>query len=382
VLEAQAQLGITRSQQFPQLNGSGGYTAQRYPSAQFGGLGSFVSHIGQIGTSASWNLDFWGQYRNATKAARAQLLASKWSQREVMDTLILNVATGYFELRTLDLELEISKRTLASRQESLQLTQTLESGGSTSLLDVRQAEELVSTAAAQIPDLERQITQEENALQTLLGQNPGAIARGLPIDQQPRMPVVPAGLPSSLIERRPDIRQAEEQLIAANAQIGVAKAQYFPAISLTGQVGTASNALNTLFHDSSFAYSYGTAITEPIFDAGRIRGNVHLTEAQEREAVLTYKKTIAQSFQDVSNALVAYQKYREFREQQELLVTASRDAVNLSNMRYKGGYSSYLDVLTNQTTLFSGELTLASAREGEMLSLVQLYNALGGGWQQ
>jgi outer membrane protein, multidrug efflux system len=382
VMESQAQLGITRSQQFPTLNGNGGYTAQRYPSAQFGGLGSFVSHLGQLGLGASWNFDFWGQYRNATKAARAQLLASQWSQREVMDTLILNVATGYFQLRTLDLELEISKRTLASRQESLKLTQTLESGGSTSMLDVRQAEELVSTAAAAIPDIERQIEQEENALQTLLGQNPGPIARGTPIDQQPRMPVVPAGLPSSLIERRPDIRQAEEQLIAANAQIGVAKAQYFPAISLTGQVGTGSNALNTLFHDSTFAYSYGAAATEPIFDAGRIRNNVRLTEAQKREAVLTYKKTIAQSFQDVSNALVGYQKYREFREQQERLVAASRDAVNLSNMRYKGGYSSYLDVLTNQTTLFSGELTLASAREQEMLSLVQLYNALGGGWQQ
>jgi outer membrane protein, multidrug efflux system len=382
VMESQAQLGITRSQQFPTLNGNGGYTAQRYPSAQFGGLGSFVSHLGQLGLGASWNFDFWGQYRNATKAARAQLLASQWSQREVMDTLILNVATGYFQLRTLDLELDISKRTLASRQESLKLTQTLESGGSTSMLDVRQAEELVSTAAAAIPDIERQIEQEENALQTLLGQNPGPIARGLPIDQQPRMPMVPAGLPSSLIERRPDIRQAEEQLIAANAQIGVAKAQYFPAISLTGQVGTGSNALNTLFHDSTFAYSYGAAATEPIFDAGRIRNNVRLTEAQKREAVLTYKKTIAQSFQDVSNALVGYQKYREFREQQERLVAASRDAVNLSNMRYKGGYSSYLDVLTNQTTLFSGELTLASAREQEMLSLVQLYNALGGGWQQ
>jgi multidrug efflux system outer membrane protein len=382
VMEAQAQLGVTRSQEFPTLNAGGGYTAQRYPSAQFGGLGSFVTHLGQLGLSSSWNIDFWGQYRNATKAARAQLLASKWSQREVMDTLILNVATGYFQLRALDLELEIAKRTLASRQESLQLTQTLESGGSTSLLDVRQAEELVATAAATIPDIERQITQEENALQTLLGQNPGAVARGLPIDQQPRMPVVPAGLPSSLIERRPDIRQAEEQLIAANAQIGVAKAQYFPAISLTGQVGTASNALNTLFQDSTFAYTYGASATEPIFDAGRIRNNVRLTEAEQREAVLTYKKTIAQAFGDVSNALVSYQKFREFREQQERLVTASRDAVNLSNMRYKGGYSSYLDVLTNQTTLFSGELTLASAREEEMLSLVQLYNALGGGWQQ
>ena len=382
VLESQAQLGVTRSAEFPTLNGNGGYTAEQYPSAQFGGLGSFVTHLGQIGLSSSWNIDLWGQYRSATKAARAQLLASKWAQREVMDTLILNVATGYFQLRTLDLELEISKRTLESRQESLQLTQTLESGGNTSLLDVRQAEELVSAAAANIPDTERQITQEENALQTLLGQNPGPIPRGLPIDQQPRMPVVPAGLPSALIERRPDIGQAEEQLIAANAQIGVAKAQYFPAISLTGQVGTASNALNTLFQNSTFAYTYGAAATEPIFDAGRIRNNVRLTEAQKREAVLTYKKTIAQSFQDVSNALVAYQKFREFRDQQERFVTAARDALNISNMRYKGGYSAYLDVLTNQTTLFQGQLTLASAREEEMLSLVQLYNALGGGWQQ
>jgi multidrug efflux system outer membrane protein len=382
VLESQAQLAITRSQQFPEINGVGGYTAQRYPSAQFGGLGSFVTHLGQLGLSSSWNLDFWGQYRNATKAARAQLLASQWAQRGVMDTLILNVATGYFQLRTLDLELEISQRTLASRQESLKLTQTLEAGGNVSLLDVRQAEELVSAAAANIPDTERQITQEENALQTLLGQNPGEIRRGLPIDQQPRMPVVPAGLPSTLIERRPDLRQAEEQLIAANAQIGVAKAQYFPAISLTGQVGTASNALNTLFQDSTFAYNYGAAVTQPLFNAGRIRNNVRFTEAQEREAVLTYKKTIAQAFQDVSNALVAYQKFREFREQQERFVTASRDAVNLSNMRYKGGYSGYLEVLTNQASLFQGELTLASAREEEMLSLVQLYNALGGGWQQ
>jgi multidrug efflux system outer membrane protein len=382
VLESQAQLGITRSQEFPQINAGGGYTAQRYPSAQFGGLGSFVTHLGQLGLSSSWNLDFWGQYRSATKAARAQLLASQFAQRGVLDTLILNVATGYFQLRTLDLELEISRRTLASRQESLKLTQTLEAGGNVSLLDVRQAQELVNAAAATIPDTERQITQEENALQTLLGRNPGPIARGLPIDQQPRMPVVPAGLPSALIERRPDIRQAEEQLVAANAQIGVAKAQYFPAISLTGQVGTASNALNTLFQDSTFAYSYGAALTQPIFDAGRIRSNVHLTEAQEREAVLTYKKTIAQAFQDVSNALVAYQKFREFREQQEQFVTATREAVNLSNMRYKGGYSGYLEVLTNQAALFQGELALASAREEEMLSLVQLYNALGGGWQQ
>jgi multidrug efflux system outer membrane protein len=382
VLEAQAQLGVTRSQQFPQISAGGGYSTQAFPSAQFGGLGSFVSHVGELTGSASWNLDFWGQYRSATRAARAQLLQSRFNRLAVTDTLILNVATGYFQLRTLDLELEIAHRTLESRQQSLKLTQTLESGGSTSLLDVRQAEELVNTAAAQIPDLERQITQQENALQTLLGQNPGPITRGLPIDQQPRLPVVPAGLPSSLIERRPDIRAAEEALIAANAEIGVARAAYFPAISLTGQVGTGSNALNTLFQQQSFLYNYGAAVTQPIFTAGRLRNNVRLTEAQQREALLSYKKTIAQAFQDVSNALIAYQKFREFREEQERLVGASRDAVDLSNKRYQGGYSSYLDVLTNQTTLFSGELTLATAREQEMLSLVQLYNALGGGWQQ
>lgn len=382
VLESQAQLGITRAQQFPTLSAGASYTTQRFPSAQFGGLGSFVTKLGELTTSASWNPDFWGQYRNATRAARAQLLQSQFNKSYVIDTVILNVATGYFQLRTLDAELEIAKRTLASRQESLKLTQTLEQGGSTSLLDVRQAEELVSTAAAQIPDLERQITQEENALQTLLGQNPGEVHRGLPIEQQPRMPVVPAGLPSTLLERRPDIRAAEEALIAANAQIGVARAAFFPTISLTGQVGTGSNALNQLFTGPGFLYNYGVAGTQPIFQGGRIRNNLRLTEAQQREAVLNYKKTVAQAFQDVSNALVAYQKYREFREEQERLVTASRAAVDLSNQRYQGGYSSYLDVLTNQTTLFSGELTLASARENEMLTLVQLYNALGGGWQQ
>jgi multidrug efflux system outer membrane protein len=382
VLESQAQLGVTRSQQFPQLNGGASYAQQRFPSAQFGGLGSFISNLGELSASASWSPDFWGQYRRATEAARAQLLASKWSQREVIDTLILDVATGYFQLRTLDLELEIAQRTLATRKESLQLTQTLEAGGSTSLLDVRQAEQLVYTAAAQIPDLQRQITQEENALQTLLGQNPGPIRRGLTIEEQPHMPTVPAGLPSSLIERRPDIRAAEEQLIAANAQIGVAKAAYFPQISLTGNVGAGSNALNSLFTGSGFLYSFGPAATVPIFTAGRIRNNVRLTEAQRQDQLLTYKKTIAQAFGDVSNALVAYQKFREFREQEERLTTAAQQASELSSIRYKGGTTSYLEVLTNDTNYFSAQLTLATARQFEVLSLVQLYNALGGGWQE
>ncbi len=382
VLEAQAQLGVTRSNEFPQFSGGANYTQTRYPSAQFGGLGSFITHLGELTLNASWNLDFWGQYRKATEAARAQLLANQWSQREVLDTLILNVATGYFQLRTLDLQLEIAQRTLKSRQESLQLTQTLEAGGSTSLLDVRQAEQLVYTAAAQIPDLERQIEQEENAIQTLLGQNPGPIKRGLNIADQPHMPTVPAGLPSDLIERRPDIRQAEEQLVAANAQIGVAKAAYFPQISLTGQVGTGSNALNRLFTAPGFLYSFGPSSTVPIFTAGRLRNNLRLTEAQQQEQLFTYKQTVAQAFQDVSNALVGYQKYREFREQEEKLTSSARDASDLSNLRYRGGVTSYLEVLTNETNYFSAQLSLAGARENEALSLVRLYNALGGGWQQ
>jgi multidrug efflux system outer membrane protein len=382
VLEAQSQLNITRSQQFPQLNGGASYAQQRFPSAQFGGLGSFVSNVGELSLSASWNIDFWGQYRRATEAARAQMLASQWSQREVLDTLILNVATGYFQLRTLDLELEISQNTLASRKESLKLTQTLESGGNTSLVDVHQAEQLVYTAASQIPQLQRQIVQEENALQTLLGQNPGPVKRGLSIADQPHLPTVPAGLPSELIERRPDIRAAEEQLVAANAQIGVAKAAYFPQISLTGNVGAGSNALNSLFTSRGFLYGFGPTATVPIFNAGRIRNNVRLTEAQQQEQLLTYKKTISAAFGDVSNALVAYQKFREYREQQELLTNAAHEASDLSNIRYNGGVTSYLEVLTNDTNYFTAELSLASARQFEILALVQLYNALGGGWQQ
>jgi multidrug efflux system outer membrane protein len=329
-----------------------------------------------------WELDFWGKFRKATEAARANLLASEWAKQQVISTLVSNVATAYFQLRELDLELEISQQTLTSRRDSLKLTQLLADHGATSLLDVRQAEQLVYTAAEQVPDLERRIQQQENLISTLLGKNPEAVARGLKLTEQPHLPQVPAGLPSSLLERRPDIREAEEQLVAFNAQIGVAKAAYFPQIALTGTAGYQSPALTSLFNGPAGFFSLGGSLTQPLFAGGRIRSGVRLAEAQEEEAVLTYRKTIQQAFQDVADSLIAYQKDQEFRQQQQLLTTAAEDAAHLSDVRYKGGATSYLEVLTNQTNYFSAQLNLAQAQLNELNALVQLYRSLGGGWQQ
>jgi len=226
VLEAQARVGITRADQFPSLGGGAGIADLRSAQSKF--LPAFETSTGQVNLSAAWELDFWGKFRRATEAARADLLASEWARQEVISTLVANVSAAYFQLRALDLQLEISKRTLDSRQESLRLTRVLANGGATSLLDVRQAEQLVFTASAEVPALEQQIVQQENFLSILLGQNPGDITRGQTLTEQRQPPQVPPGLPSSLLERRPDIREAEAQLIAANAQIGVARAAYFP----------------------------------------------------------------------------------------------------------------------------------------------------------
>ena len=317
-----------------------------------------------------------------TEASRANLLASEWAQKEVMSTLVASVASDYFVLRQLDLELEISKRTLASRQESLRLTTILADHGSTSLLDVRQAEQLVFTAAAEIPSLEQQIEQEENLISILLGNNPDSVPRGKPLTEQMRPPDVPAGLPSSLLERRPDIRQAEQQLIAANAEIGVAKAAYFPQISLSGSAGFQSVALTNLFSGPAATWNIGSSLTQPIFTAGRLRSNVRLTEAQQQASLLSYQQTIQGAFRSVSDALIAYRKTREFRTQEELLFQSAQDAARLSHMRYTGGVTGYLEVLTNETNAFSAELGLVQAQLNELLALVQLYEALGGGWQQ
>ena len=380
ILQAQAQLGITRADQLPSVSVGGNITSQQ--TASSGPIPSFEVTQGQLNASAAWNLDFWGRYRRATEAARANLVASEWAQKEVMSTLVASVAIDYFLLRQLDLQLEISKRTLSSRQDSLKLTQTLEQHGINSLLDVRQSEQLVYTAATQVPDLERQISQEENAISILLGKNPGDVPRGLKLTEQPHAPEVPTGLPSSLLERRPDILQAEQNLVAANAQIGVARAAYFPQIALTGSAGYQSPALTNLFTGPAGIWNLAGSFSQPIFQGGRLKSNVRLAEAQREQLLLTYQQAIQGAFRDVSNALVAYRKNREFRIQQEHLVEAAGDAAHLSEVRFKVGTTDYLEVLTNNTNYFSAELTLAQAEGNELTALVQLYQALGGGWQQ
>jgi multidrug efflux system outer membrane protein len=264
----------------------------------------------------------------------------------------------------------------------LKLTQALEQHGISSLLDVRQSEQLVYTAAEEVPDFERQIAQQENALSILLGKNPGDIPRGLKLTEQPHSPEVPAGLPSFLLERRPDIREAEQNLISVNAQIGVARSAYFPQISLTGSAGFETPALSNLFTGPAGLWNFGASLTQPIFEGGRIKSNVRLTEAQREQFLLAYQQTIQGAFRDVSNTLVAYRKNREFRIQQEQLFKSAQDAARLSEVRFKAGTTDYLEVLTNDTNSFTAELGLAQAQGNELIALVQLYQALGGGWQQ
>lgn len=381
VLEQQAQLRITRSQLFPTANVGGTGIGADLPSSLGGGLpsGSIVS--GSFNLSAAWNPDFWGLYRRQSEAARAQLLAETWAQRAVRMTLVQQVATAYFQLRALDVQLEIAKETLKTRQESVQLTKTLESGGSVPLSDLREAEELQYTASAQIPQIEEQIQQQENGLRLLLGQDPGPLPHTDPSALNPPPQDLPVGLPSRLLERRPDILQAEQQLIAANAQIGVARAQFFPQLSISGSGGVGGDSLSSIFDpDSKLIYGIGS-LTQPIFQGGKLRGQLQLSHREKEEMVLNYQKTIAGAFRDVSNALIAVNKQHAAREQQEKLVAAARDATQLARVRYQGGATSYLEVLTTDSNLFSAQLNLVNTQQGEALSLVQLYSALGGGWQ-
>jgi len=380
ILEAQAVLGITRADQLPTISGQAAATNQRNARGKV--FPPFDTNTNQVGLAFNWELDFWGKFRRATEAARANLAATEWAKREIITELISNLAGGYFRLCALDSQLEISRRTLASRQDSLRLTQMLANGGSTSMLDVRQAEQLVFTAGSQIPALEQEIEQQENFISILMGNNPGPVARGKELTEQAHAPVLPAGLPSSLLERRPDIVQAEQQLIAANAQIGVARSLYFPQISLTGAAGYESSALTSLFTGPAGFWTFGSNLAQPIFTGGRLKSNVRLAEAQHQEALLFYQETIQGAFRDVSDALIAYRKTQEFSAQQQQLTNSAQDATRLSQLRYKGGATSYLEVLTNDTNYFSAELNLVQAQQNELLAMVQLYKSLGGGWAQ
>jgi multidrug efflux system outer membrane protein len=380
VLQAQAQLGVTRANQFPTVNAGADVSSQRNPKIS-NSFPSYEAKVGEVDLAVVWNLDFWGKYRRQTEAARANLLASQWGQKAVLSSVISSVASAYFSLRELDLALETSKMTLAARQDSLRLTSVLAKNGSSSGLDIRQSEQLVYTAAETIPDLERQIVLQENSLSILLGRNPGPIPRGRKLTEQPNPPAIPVGLPSELLERRSDIQEAEQNLVAANAQIGVAKAALFPSISLTGTAGYESFALNNLFSHAQRAWNGAASLTQPVFAGGALRSEKRLAEAQKQEMLLTYQQTIMNAFQQVSNSLAAYQKGHEFREQQELLTAAAEDADRLSKILYQHGGTSYLQVLSSENNEFSAQLNLAQAQLNERLALVQLYNALGGGWQ-
>jgi outer membrane protein, multidrug efflux system len=381
VLEAQSQLGITRSNQLPSANLGADIYSQQNPKI-ISIFPAYGVNAGELDLSVIWNLDFWGKYRRQTQEARAQFLASEWGQRAVISSLIANVATAYLQLRALDSELDIAKRTLAARQQSLELTRALARHGSASDLDVSQSEQLVYTASESIPDLERQVQQQEDQLSILLGENPGPIPRGRPLTGQLAPESVPAGLPSELLERRPDIRQTEENVVAANAQIGFAKAVIFPSISLTGTGGLESSALNRFISQPSEAWYGAVSVSQPVFQGGALRAGLRLARAQWQEAVLSYRQTVQNALEQVSNALVASTKNRQFREQQDLLTQAAQKTDQLSEVLYKNGGASYLQVLTSETNYFSAELNLVQAQLNERLALVQLYQALGGGWQQ
>jgi multidrug efflux system outer membrane protein len=384
---ARANLGITRSNQFPQVGVSGDVQFTRLSRDGAEPLpASFLPNQNRNWGEASLNLlsfevDLWGRLRRATEAARANLLSADENRKVVLTTLVSDVATAYFTVRELDYELEISKTTLATRRDSLNLTIDRQTGGVATDLDLRQAEQLVETAAETIPTLQQQSEQTENQISLLLGKNPGEVMEHQgAFNEDVFPPEVPAGLPSALLERRPDIRAAEQNLIAANANIGVAKAAYFPQLSLSGFIGGQSTQLSSLFSGPHSAWSFVPQVSQPIFTAGRLRSNVRLAEAQRDSALVQYQKTIQTAFTEVSNALIAHQRVRESRVEQVALVRALEDRKRLAYARYIGGVDNQLNALDADRDLLQSQLDLRQIRLNELLSVVQLYKALGGGW--
>ena len=385
VLEARAQFGIARSNQFPSLDATAQLNSSRTSS-----IGSYTfippgtdlsSTFTQAGFLLSWELDLWGRVRRLKESARAQYLATEEARHGVMATVIADVTTNYLTLLELDQELEIAQHTRQIGEQGLKLTELRHQRGAATGLDVRQAQELLYTATAQIAATERLRGETENALSVLLGRNPGPVSRGKKLVELADAAQIPGGLPSRLIERRADIREAENTLIAANAQIGAAEALYFPQISLTSFLGGQSRSLSQLFTGPARQWTIAPVADLSIFNAGRLRNNVHYAQATQREMIVGYRKAVQNGFREVSDSLIDHQKNLEQRKQQELFVDALRDADRLSQARYKGGLDSYLQVLDAQRSLFQGELALARLQRDELASVVELYRALGGGWQ-
>jgi multidrug efflux system outer membrane protein len=373
VLEARAQLTASRSARLPAVDGSGGYNSLRT-------LG-FDTGYTNLSVSLGWELDLWGRIRNMSAAARAALLASEQARRAVLQTLVSDVASTYFLLRDLDLEVEITQRELKLREDSLELVQLRVDNGYSSGIELRQAEVLVKGARAALVSLELQREQTENQIAVLLGRNPGPIVRGGSLLEQGLVASLPPGLPSTLLDRRPDIRQAEQQLIGDHALVAVAKAAFFPTISLIASGGFESSALLNLFKASNSTWIFAPAGSLPIFHAGAIRAGVRSAEARRQESLLAYQKTVKQAFREVADSLAAYRKLAELRTQQEGLVESLQQGVDLADLAYKGGVVSYLEFLDAERQLLDARLQLVQIRRQELTNLVTLYRALGGGWQ-
>jgi NodT family efflux transporter outer membrane factor (OMF) lipoprotein len=384
VLEARAQLTVSRSARVPSVDAQASYNNLRIAengSAHLPEGAHADSDYSNLSVSLGWELDLWGRIRNTSAAARAALLASEEARRAVLQTLVSDVAGAYFLLRDLDLELEITRRALKLREDSLELVQLRVDNGYSSEIDLRQAEVLVKSARASLTGLELQNEQTENQLAILLGRNPGPIVRGRSLTEQGIVPRLPPGLPSALLDRRPDIRQAEQQLIGDHALVAVAKAAYFPRLSLTASAGFESSALLNLFRASNGTWFFGPAGSLPVFNSGRVRAGVRSAEARRQQALLLYRRTVQQAFREVADSLAACRKLAELRTQQEGLVESLRVAVDLADLRYRGGVSSYLEYLDSERQLLDAQLRLAQIRREELTSVVTLYRSLGGGWQ-
>jgi outer membrane protein, multidrug efflux system len=375
ILQAAAQLGITRADQFPSVSGSA--SIQNVRNQFFQNAPTFDS----VSIQANYIVDFWGQFRRATEAARDNLLATEFAQQLVRTTLISNVASNYFLLRQFDLQLKYSKQTLAVEQEILRINTINFKGGEFAKTDVLQAQILVQQAESQIITLEQSIEQTENAISVLLGKNPGAIARGLSLAEQPHLPEIPTGIPSTILRRRPDVRQAEMLLASANANVGVAKAAFFPQFSLTGAFGAQSTSLTSFLNGPATFWSLVGQAVQPLFEGGRITSNYHLAWAQRDQAELSYQQTVLLAMEDVSNNLVGYDQSRKNRMKIEEQTATYAETARLADVRFRGGYTNFLEVLVTQQQYFGSQLALAQAWDAELQNYVQLYRALGGGWE-
>jgi multidrug efflux system outer membrane protein len=370
--------GITRSQLFPQV-GLGADASRQLSSVGGADLANRTYSTYDVMLGANWEIDLWGKIRRQSEAARAQIVASEEGRQGVILTLVSSVAGAYIGLRDLDRQLEIAKATARSRGDSYKIFQDRYAGGVISLLELSQNKSQYEEALATIPQFEKSIAQQENALSVLLGRNPGPIARGKDIDNL-TPPVAPAGLPSSLLERRPDIREAEQKLIAANAQIGVAKAAYYPSISLTGALGVASGNLSDLFTGASKVWQYGGSLGLPIFTAGQLAGQVQVAEAVQQQALFTYQKAIQDAFRGVNDALIDQDRTRAQLAAQRLQVDALKVYANTARLRYDNGYTSYLEVIDAERSLFNAQLSFTQTQQVLLQASINLYKAMGGGW--